>query len=106
MKDHPAIFVFDSAGQHVRSFGQQFQSGGHGLEIREESGEEFIYVTGYKSIKALAKLTLDGKQIWMLRAPMESKIYRDGEDETIRLHSSGIGSCRRTLRSYPKEVFC
>lgn len=80
-KDHPSIFVFDSSGQYVRSLGSQFQGGGHGLEIREESGEEFLYVTGYKSIKALAKLTLSGEQLWMLRAPMDSGVYREGEDQ-------------------------
>lgn len=79
-KEHPAIFVFDSTGQYIRSFGSQFQGGGHGLEIREESGEEFIYVTGYKSIKSLEKLTLSGERIWQLRAPMASEIYREGED--------------------------
>ncbi len=77
-KDHPAIFVFDSSGQYVRSFGSQFQGGGHGLEIRDESGEEFLYVTGYKSIKSFAKLTLGGEQIWTLRAPMESRCLPRG----------------------------
>ncbi len=81
MKDHPAIFVFDPSGQYVRSFGSQFQGGGHGLEIRAESGQEFLYVTGYKSIKSFAKLTLRGEQIWTLRAPMESGVYRAGEDQ-------------------------
>lgn len=80
-KEHPSIFVFDSEGTYVRSFGQQFQGGGHGLEIREEAGEEYLYVTGYKSIKAISKLTLKGEQIWTLRAPMESEVYREGEDE-------------------------
>jgi len=80
-KDHPAIFVFDSAGKYIRSFGQQFQGGGHGLEIRDEGVEEFLYVTVYKRIKAIAKLTLAGEQVWMLRAPMESEIYRKGEEQ-------------------------
>ena len=80
-KDHPSIFVFDSTGQYIRAFGSQFQGGGHGLEIREESGEEYLYVTGYKSIKSFAKLTLLGEPIWTLRAPMQSGIYRQGEDE-------------------------
>ena len=80
-KDHPAIFVFDSEGKYIRSFGEQFQGGGHGLEIRAEGGEEFLYVTGYKSIKAISKLTLAGKPIWTLRAPMDSGVYRDGENK-------------------------
>lgn len=80
-KDHPAIFVFDQEGKYIRSFGSQFQGGGHGLEIRNESGEQFLYVTGYKSIKSIAKLSLTGETIWTLRAPMESGIYKAGEDQ-------------------------
>lgn len=80
-KEHPAIFVFDPSGRYLRSFGQEFQGGGHGLEIRKEGGEEFLYVSGYKSIKSFAKLTLDGEQVWKLRAPMESGVYQAGEDQ-------------------------
>src|SRR3954466_4993715 len=29
--DHPSIFVFDPNGKYVRSFGNDFQGGGHGL---------------------------------------------------------------------------
>src|SRR5262249_44150182 len=42
--EHPSIFVFDSDGEYVRSFGKQFQGGGHGIEIRDEAGQEFLYV--------------------------------------------------------------
>ncbi|RIK84449.1 MAG: hypothetical protein DCC67_04900, partial [Planctomycetota bacterium] len=41
--EHDAIFVFDPDGKFVRSFGKQFQGGGHGIELREENGEEFVY---------------------------------------------------------------
>jgi hypothetical protein len=79
-KDHPSIFVFDSDGKYIRSFGSEFQGGGHGLEVHDENGEEFLYVTGYQAIKKFAKLTLDGKKIWERRAPMESGLYAAGED--------------------------
>jgi DNA-binding beta-propeller fold protein YncE len=79
-KDHPAIFVFDADGKYMRSFGQDFQGGGHGLEVHEENGEEFLYVTGYQAIKKFAKLTLAGKPIWERHAPMESGIYAKDED--------------------------
>jgi hypothetical protein len=78
--DHPAIFVFDPEGRFVRSFGSEFQGGGHGLEVREDNGEEFLYVTAYQHLKKFAKLTLDGKTVWVRRAPMESGIYAAGED--------------------------
>ena len=80
LKDHPSIFVFDSEGNFVRAFGSAFQGGGHGLEVREEGSEEFLYVTGYQQVKAFAKLTLDGNVVWWKNAPIESGVYAEGED--------------------------
>ena len=41
LTDHPSIFVFDSEGKFIRSFGNQFQGGGHGIEVRVEDGTPF-----------------------------------------------------------------
>jgi hypothetical protein len=79
-KEHPAIFVFDSAGKFVRAFGHQFQGGGHGLEVRTEGKDQFLYVTGYQQLKNFAKLTLRGELVWEKRAPMESGLYPKDED--------------------------
>jgi hypothetical protein len=79
-KDHPAIFVFDPAGKFIRAFGAQFQGGGHGIEIRKEGNEEFLYVCGYQQVKAFAKLTPTGEIVWFRKAPMESGAYAAGED--------------------------
>ena len=54
--DHPAIFVFDKDGRYMRSFGSEFQGGGHGLEIRQEPDGEFLYVTGYQHLKKLCQI--------------------------------------------------
>jgi hypothetical protein len=78
--DHPAIFVFDPAGRFLRAFGQQFQGGGHGIEVREESGQEFLYVCAYQQVKAIAKLDLHGELVWWRHAPMQSGRYAAGED--------------------------
>lgn len=80
LKDHPSIFVFDEKGKFVRAFGNQFQGGGHGLEVRTEGREQFLYVTGYQQLKNFAKLTLKGEPVWEKRAPMDSKLYPSGED--------------------------
>lgn len=79
-KDHPSIFVFDSAGKYIRSFGQQFQGGGHGIEIRAEGGQEFLYVCAYQALKTFAKLDLKGETVWQQYAPMESGVYAAEED--------------------------
>ncbi len=80
LKDHPSIFVFDRKGKFVRAFGSQFQGGGHGLEVRSEGKDQFLYVTGYQQLKNFAKLTLKGEVVWEKRAPMDSMLYPQGED--------------------------
>jgi hypothetical protein len=81
LKDHPSIFVFDPEGKFIRAFGSQFQGGGHGLEVRQEGKEEFLYVCAYQNVKAFAKLTLKGETVWEKYAPMESGVYRKDEDK-------------------------
>lgn len=80
LKDHPSIFVFDTKGKLVRAFGNQFQGGGHGLEVITEGKEQFLYVTAYQQLKVFAKLTLTGERIWEKHAPMESGVYLKDED--------------------------
>lgn len=77
--DHPSIFVFDKDGKYIKSFGNQFQGGGHGIEVRDEGGQEFLYVCAYQSKKTFAKLDLDGETVWQKFAPMESGVYAEGE---------------------------
>jgi len=78
--DHPSIFVFDPAGKFVRAFGNQFQGGGHGIEVRKEGSEEFLYIAAYQQVKSIAKLNLLGETVWQRYAPMESGVYAENED--------------------------
>ncbi len=80
LTDHPSIFVFDHEGRFIRAFGSQFQGGGHGLEVRREGSEEFLYVTGYQQVKMFSKMTLTGEVVWEKYAPMESGVYAPNED--------------------------
>ena len=80
LKEHPSIFVFDEKGKFVRAFGNQFQGGGHGLEVITEGKEQFLYVTAYQQVKSFAKLTLKGETVWEKHAPMDSGVYLKDED--------------------------
>ncbi|MCX8239575.1 MAG: 6-bladed beta-propeller [Akkermansiaceae bacterium] len=84
IKDHPSIFVFDPTGKFIRAFGSQFQGGGHGIEVRSEGKEQFLYITAYQNVKSFAKLTLKGDIVWYQRAPMASGRYAKGEDTTTQ----------------------
>lgn len=79
LKEHPSIFVFDSEGKFISAFGAQLQGGGHGIEVRKEGNEEFLYVVAYQGIKSFAKMTLKGDMVWFRRAPVESGHYHEGE---------------------------
>ncbi len=80
--EHPTIFVFDHEGKFVRAFGEQLRGGGHGIEIRTEGGEQFIYASAYQHVKRFTKLTLTGEIVWERRAPMAAGRYADGEDKS------------------------
>lgn len=76
---HPSIFVFDPDGQFVRAFGEQFQGGGHGLEVNVENGTPYLYVAAYQQVKSIAKLSLTGELVWQKYAPVQSGLYAAGE---------------------------
>lgn len=79
--DHPSIFVFDADGAYVRSFGQQFQGGGHGIEVKRENGEDFLYICAYQRQRSIAKLTAAGEEVWRQGAPIESGFYAKDENQ-------------------------
>jgi hypothetical protein len=72
-----AVAVFDPQGQFIRSFGKEFHGGGHGLAIRKEGKEEFLYLCDIKNRK-VAKLSLDGRIVWSRGAPQEAGVYNHG----------------------------
>lgn len=84
LDDHPSIFVFDAEGNFVRAFGQQFQGGGHGIEVHPQAGVDQLYVCAYQQQRSFAKLSTEGEEIWRQGAPMESGIYAKAEDQYPR----------------------
>ncbi len=80
--------VFDPAGKFVRSFGKQWNFGGHGIDIRRDGNEEFLYLTitttkppdGSKPRPGLVtKTTLTGEKVWELPFPKEAGVYETAE---------------------------
>ncbi|MEX0727752.1 MAG: twin-arginine translocation signal domain-containing protein [Planctomycetaceae bacterium] len=71
-----AIVVFDADGKCVRSFGKEYHTGGHGIDIRKDDGEEFLYLSDVTH-NFFAKSTKTGEQIWRKDAPPEAKVYED-----------------------------
>lgn len=71
-----AIVVFDRHGKFLRSFGSRFVGGGHGVEVRKEGSQEFLYHcdTGHRKV---VKTDLFGTTIWEKGRPMEVDHYRN-----------------------------
>lgn len=76
-KKMDTILVFDPKGKFIRSFGKEFHGGGHGIEVRKEGGEEFLYLTNTwtPTLKVL-KTTLTGQTVWQKGRP-EIKEYEN-----------------------------
>lgn len=72
-----AIVVFDPAGKSVRSFGKEYHGGGHGIDIRKENGEEFLYLCD-TAHGWVVKATLKGEHVWKLGIPTECGHYQAG----------------------------
>ncbi len=81
-----SVCVFDPDGKFIESWGKEYASGAHGMQLRKEGTEEFLYLatTGQRSI---VKTDLKGKVIWKQDGPpKEHEFYaksvknKDGKD--------------------------
>lgn len=74
-----AVVVFDEKGAFIESFGAEFKGGAHGLDLRAESGEEFLYHCDTNR-RLVVKTNLKGEVIWTIdRARInESGEYTEG----------------------------
>jgi hypothetical protein len=84
------VVVFDAAGKFVRSWGKEFRGVAHGLWIRKEGRDEFLYLTvnaanakmtPQPQMQAvLVKTTLAGEVVWKIESPPDFEGYRPGPD--------------------------
>src|SRR5215470_6135502 len=68
---HDTMVVFDEHGKFVRSWGAEFEGGAHGLHIRREGSDEFLYLCDTKRA-VVAKVTPKGETVWQFGYPKES----------------------------------
>jgi hypothetical protein len=63
-----SIFVFDPDGKLIRSMGPEHSirgaSKGHGIDIRQEGNEEFLYLSPAESTLGFTKMNLKGEIVW------------------------------------------
>jgi len=67
-----SVYVFDPDGRFVKSLagfhsvkkGDSSTSSGHGIDIRMEGNEEFIYLSASYAKKSFAKMSVKGELVW------------------------------------------
>ena len=63
-----SIFVFDSTGKFIRAMGNEFMEKehgvGHGIDIRKDGADEYLYLSPNNSTYGFAKMTLTGELVW------------------------------------------
>ena len=67
-----SVYVFDPDGRFVRSLAafhtlrqnDATVASGHGIDIREEDGEEFLYLAAANTKMSFAKMSLNGELVW------------------------------------------
>ncbi len=68
-KKMDTVLVFDPAGKFVRSFGKTWHGGGHGVDVRKEGNEEFLYLCNTWVNPKVVKATLKGDIVWQKERP-------------------------------------
>ncbi len=71
------VVVFEPSGKFVRSWGSEYSGGGHGIDIRKEGNEEFLYLSWNKPQSKVTKTTLTGENVWEMQQPVASGKYTD-----------------------------
>src|SRR6202050_4975873 len=64
-ESHDSMVVFDAKGKFVKSWGKEFKGGAHGLHIRKEGSQEFLYLCDTKRA-IVVKTTLQGEEVFTL----------------------------------------
>ncbi|MBZ5620712.1 MAG: hypothetical protein LAQ69_18595 [Acidobacteriia bacterium] len=84
------MVVFDSKGKFVRSWGKEFRGVAHGLTLRKEGRDEFLYLTVNAANPRMAikpemsavviKSTLKGEIVWKVQGPPDIEEYKAPAD--------------------------
>ncbi|HKD37720.1 MAG TPA: peptidase, partial [Pirellulales bacterium] len=85
------IVVFDPDGKFVRSFGKGYYPGGHGIDIRKEDGEEFLYLCDIAHC-TVSKTNLKGELVWefgYLKIPHVYKKFGEFKPTNVAFHPNG-----------------
>lgn len=73
-----AVCVYGPDGKFIEAWGGAFRGGAHGLDIRDEGGEEYLYHCDIRR-RRVVKTRLSGSVVWEVGVPDASGKYQNGE---------------------------
>src|SRR6478672_2845385 len=92
-----SMVVFDRNGKFIRSWGEEFRGVAHGLHIRKEGSDEFLYLTvnaanpkmtPQPALQAVVvKATPKGEIVWKIAGPPDIEAYKPGADGTPKRYN-------------------
>jgi sugar lactone lactonase YvrE len=85
-ESHDTMVVFDAKGKFVKSWGKDFKGGAHGLHIRKEGKQEFLYLCDTKRA-LVVKTTTSGEEVFTIGYPKESEQYKPDAEGKNRKYS-------------------
>ncbi|MBK8979655.1 MAG: hypothetical protein IPM29_27465 [Planctomycetes bacterium] len=71
-----AVMVYRPDGTLVKTWGAEFAGGLHGMTLRREGDQEYLYLA-HIGRHEVVKTTLDGEVLWTLGYPTEAGIYQN-----------------------------
>ncbi len=81
-----SMVIFDHKGKFIKSWGKDFKGGAHGLLIRKEGNQEFLYLCDTKR-GLVVKTTLSGEEVLTMGYPVESPAYERNADGSKKKYS-------------------
>jgi len=69
-----AVIIFDREGNFIKSWGEAFAQGAHGMFLNREGDKEYLYLADYVR-HVIVKTTLDGVEIWSIGPPELPEVY-------------------------------
>jgi hypothetical protein len=66
-----AVHVYDAGGSFIEAWGAEFAGTGHGMDLRREGGEDFLYFAAARQHRVV-KTNLKGEHVFELSYPAEA----------------------------------
>jgi hypothetical protein len=67
-----SIHEYDPDGKFIKAWGDEFKGAAHGMDLRTENGEEFLYFAATKQHRVV-KMNTKGERVFELQYPKDAK---------------------------------